>query len=141
MSAGSSVPRASSTLKRASSDSKTVSALIKRARLRMRSPSGTAGVPPASAAATNAGGGELTCQSGGHTACFLADACPTSAHLPLPWVMGYDLEPLVSLETKRMLWTRARAESWLLIFEHDPMVAWGRLAPGEDKPTLVPLDD
>lgn len=80
----------------------------------------------------------LVC-SGGSTACFLADACPTAAHLPLPWVMGYDLEPLVSLETKRMLWQRARAEDWLLIFEHDPTVAWGRLAPDDDKPTLVPL--
>ncbi|MSR36902.1 MAG: MBL fold metallo-hydrolase [Gemmatimonadetes bacterium] len=79
-------------------------------------------------------------QSGGATACFLADACPTSAHLPLPWVMGYDLEPLVSLETKRALWTRARAEDWLLVFEHDPVVPWGRLAPGEEKPTLVPLE-
>ena len=79
--------------------------------------------------------------SGGHTACFLADACPTSAHLPLPWVMGYDLEPLVSLETKRALWQRARAEDWLLIFEHDPAVAWGRLDAGEEKPTLVPLED
>ena len=80
-------------------------------------------------------------QSEGHTACFLADACPTSAHLPLPGVMGYDLEPLVSLETKRMLWARARREEWLLVFEHDPAVAWGRLDPGEEKPTLVALEE
>jgi glyoxylase-like metal-dependent hydrolase (beta-lactamase superfamily II) len=78
-------------------------------------------------------------QSDGQTACFLADVCPTSAHLPLPWVMGYDLEPLVTLETKRSLWTRARAEDWLLVFEHDPVVPWGRLHPTEEKPTLIPL--
>jgi glyoxylase-like metal-dependent hydrolase (beta-lactamase superfamily II) len=77
-------------------------------------------------------------QSGGETACFLADVCPTSAHLPLPWVMGYDLEPLVTLETKRDLWARARAEDWLLVFQHDPVVPWGRLDPAEEKPTLMP---
>ena len=31
----------------------------------------------------------------GETACFLGDICPTAAHLPLPWIMGYDVEPLV----------------------------------------------
>ena len=78
-------------------------------------------------------------ESDGETACFLADACPTSAHLALPWIMGYDLEPLVSLETKSMLWTRARAEDWLLVFEHDPSVPWGRLDSAEKRPTLVPV--
>ncbi|MGD2135651.1 MAG: MBL fold metallo-hydrolase, partial [Gemmatimonadales bacterium] len=33
-------------------------------------------------------------QSGGESACFLADLVPTMAHAPLPWIMGYDLEPL-----------------------------------------------
>lgn len=65
--------------------------------------------------------------SGGETLCYLADLCPTVAHIPLPWIMGYDLEPLVTLETKRALWNRARQEDWLLCFEHDPNVAWGRL--------------
>jgi glyoxylase-like metal-dependent hydrolase (beta-lactamase superfamily II) len=76
-------------------------------------------------------------QSGGDTACFLADVCPTVAHLPLPWIMGYDLEPLVTLESKRRLWARARAEGWLLVFDHDPVIPWGRLDPTAEKPTLV----
>lgn len=67
-------------------------------------------------------------QSGGETACYLADVCPTTAHIPLPWIMGYDLEPLVTLESKRALWRRARDEGWLLVFEHDPEVPWGHLA-------------
>ncbi len=75
-------------------------------------------------------------ESDGATACFLADVCPTSAHVPLPWIMGYDLEPLVTLESKRGLWTRALEEEWLLIFEHDPEVAWGRLDPTADRPKL-----
>ncbi len=65
--------------------------------------------------------------TGGETACYLADVCPTVAHVPLPWIMGYDLEPLVTLETKRELWRRAREEHWLLVFEHDPTTPWGRL--------------
>ncbi len=78
----------------------------------------------------------VTVESDGEVACFLADVCPTSAHLPLPWIMGYDLEPLVTLESKRSLWDRALREDWLLIFEHDPRTPWGKLDPDADKPTL-----
>jgi glyoxylase-like metal-dependent hydrolase (beta-lactamase superfamily II) len=77
-------------------------------------------------------------ESDGEVACYLADVCPTSAHLPLPWIMGYDLEPLVTLESKRGLWQRAREEDWLLIFEHDPRVPWGRLDPDSDTAKLRP---
>ena len=66
-------------------------------------------------------------ENGGEKACFLADLVPTSAHLPLPWIMGYDLEPLVTLETRRRTYQRAEAEGWLLVFEHDPKVVSGRL--------------
>ena len=76
-------------------------------------------------------------RSGGDTACFLADLIPTVAHLPLPWIMGYDLEPLVTLESKRQLLAEARQDDWLLIFEHDPSTPWGRLDPAEKRPTLV----
>lgn len=72
--------------------------------------------------------------SAGETACFLADACPTRAHVPLPWIMGYDVEPLVSLETKRRLWRRALDEEWLLVFQHDIEFVWGRL--GKDGRTV-----
>ena len=65
----------------------------------------------------------------GETACFLGDIVPTSAHLPLPWIMGYDLEPLRTLETKRALLAEAARERWRLIFEHDPRVAMGRAEP------------
>ena len=78
----------------------------------------------------------VTIEDDGAVACFLADVCPTSAHLPLPWIMGYDLEPLVTLESKRGLWKRALEEDWLLIFQHDPRTAWGRLDPDADKYTL-----
>ncbi len=76
--------------------------------------------------------------SDGEVACFLADLCPTTAHIPLPWIMGYDLEPLVTLESKRELWRRAREEAWLLLFEHDPELPWGRL--DEDARGIVRAD-
>lgn len=79
-------------------------------------------------------------ESDGETACFLADVCPTTAHLSLPWIMGYDLEPLVTLESKRGLWERAFQDDWLLVFEHDPEVAWGRLDPDVDRPALRAVD-
>jgi glyoxylase-like metal-dependent hydrolase (beta-lactamase superfamily II) len=75
--------------------------------------------------------------SRGETACYLADVIPTSAHLPLPWIMGYDVEPLVTLESKRSLLQRARQEQWLLVFEHDPAVAWGRLEAEGERPVLA----
>lgn len=66
-------------------------------------------------------------ESRGERAFYLADLVPTSAHLPLPWIMGYDLEPLVTLETKRRILRRATEEEWLVVFEHDAEHAWGRV--------------
>jgi glyoxylase-like metal-dependent hydrolase (beta-lactamase superfamily II) len=65
--------------------------------------------------------------SGGETACFLGDVVPTTHHLPLPWIMGYDVEPLVTLESKRQLLAEAEASGWLLVFEHDAAVGFGRV--------------
>ena len=66
-------------------------------------------------------------ESGGERAFYLGDLVPTHAHLPLPWIMGYDVEPLVTLETKRRILKQALDENWLLIFEHDASVPWGRV--------------
>ena len=67
-------------------------------------------------------------RSGGETAVFLGDVVPTAHHLPLPWIMGYDVEPLVTLESKRALLAEAIREDWLLVFEHDAHTGFGRLA-------------
>jgi glyoxylase-like metal-dependent hydrolase (beta-lactamase superfamily II) len=76
-------------------------------------------------------------ESEGESALYLADLVPTSAHLPLPWIMGYDVEPLLTLETKRVVLERVERERTLLVFEHDPETPWGYLAPREKRPTLV----
>ena len=70
-------------------------------------------------------------RSAGETACFLADVLPTMSHLPLPWIMGYDVEPLVTLESKRALLERAEEEGWLLVSTHDAAIPWGYVARGE----------
>jgi glyoxylase-like metal-dependent hydrolase (beta-lactamase superfamily II) len=70
---------------------------------------------------------------------YLADLVPTTAHLPLPWIMGYDVEPLVTLESKRRVLKRAVEKGWTLAFEHDPEIAWGR--PVESSPGRVELAD
>ncbi|WP_353267556.1 MBL fold metallo-hydrolase [Gemmatimonas sp.] len=67
-------------------------------------------------------------RSAGETLCFLGDVVPTTHHLPLPWIMGYDVEPLVTLESKRALLADALREDWLLVFEHDAHVGFGRVA-------------
>jgi len=69
----------------------------------------------------------LLIESEGERAFYLADLAPTAAHLPLPWIMGYDVEPLVTLETKRRILARAEAEDWLVIFEHDATTAWSKI--------------
>ena len=65
---------------------------------------------------------------GNEMACYLGDVIPTHIHMPLPWIMGYDVEPLRTLESKRALLSTALAEKWLLIFEHDASVAFGYAA-------------
>lgn len=67
-------------------------------------------------------------ESAGETLCFLGDVVPTAHHLPLPWIMGYDVEPLVTLESKRALLGQALAGDWQLVFEHDAAVGFGRVA-------------
>ena len=66
-------------------------------------------------------------ESDGARAFYPADLMPTSAHIPLPWIMGYDVEPLRTLETKRVILKRAVAEEWLVVFEHDASVLSGRI--------------
>ena len=66
-------------------------------------------------------------ESEGQIAFYLGDLIPTVSHLPLPYIMGYDLYPLQTLETKRWVLDRAVSENWLLVFEHDPRVLMGRV--------------
>ena len=76
-------------------------------------------------------------QSEGRSACFLADLAPTSTHLKTNYVMGFDLYPIFSMESKVRVLKRAAAEGWLLFFEHAPDVLAGVL---DEDGNLTPFD-
>lgn len=59
---------------------------------------------------------------GGKTAFLFADLVPTTAHLPFPWIMGYDLYPLTTLENKKKWIPTVAREGWLALFGHDPEI-------------------
>lgn len=51
---------------------------------------------------------------------YCADLMPSSFHFGLPYVMSYDIRPLITLEEKKNLLENAATEGWVLYFEHDP---------------------
>lgn len=56
----------------------------------------------------------------GKTLVFMADLLPTAGHVPLPYVMGYDTRPLLTLDEKAAFLERAAAQEFYLFLEHDP---------------------
>jgi glyoxylase-like metal-dependent hydrolase (beta-lactamase superfamily II) len=58
--------------------------------------------------------------SGEQTLFGFADLVPMRAHVPFPWIMGYDLYPVETLEVKKKLLPQAAREGWTCLFYHDP---------------------
>jgi len=73
-------------------------------------------------------------ESGGRTAVFAADLMPTTAHVDAPWIMGYDLFPMETLEFKKLFLAEAIAGEYLVFFEHDPKVAAGIIREKNGRP-------
>ena len=64
---------------------------------------------------------------------YVADLIPTAAHVRIPYVMGYDVAAIETMEEKRTLLARAAAEGAWICLEHDPVTAFGRpAADGDD---------
>jgi glyoxylase-like metal-dependent hydrolase (beta-lactamase superfamily II) len=57
----------------------------------------------------------------GKTIVFMADLLPSAAHLPIPYIMAYDMFPLTSLKEKKVFLEEALAGDYVLFFEHDPL--------------------
>lgn len=57
----------------------------------------------------------------GKTIVYMADLLPSVAHIPLPYVMGYDMFPLTTLHEKKTFLTEALSKEYILYFEHDPV--------------------
>jgi glyoxylase-like metal-dependent hydrolase (beta-lactamase superfamily II) len=77
-------------------------------------------------------------RGGGKTVFFTADLIPTAAHLPLPWIMGYDLYPLTTLENKKKWIAQAIRGQWLVIFGHDARTPAGYLKEKNGSAVLEP---
>ena len=78
--------------------------------------------------------------SGGRRACYISDLIPTSAHLDVTWVMGYDLYPLTCIEQRKRFLSRAIPEQWLVLFTHDHDHPMGYVEIGpKNKPQLKPV--
>jgi glyoxylase-like metal-dependent hydrolase (beta-lactamase superfamily II) len=58
----------------------------------------------------------------GKTLVYMADLLPSPAHIPLPYVMAYDMFPLTTLKEKRVFLEEAVDNDYVLFFEHDPEV-------------------
>ena len=58
----------------------------------------------------------------GKTMVFMADLLPSAAHIPLPYVMAYDMFPLTTLNEKKLFLTEAEQNNYILFFEHDPLI-------------------
>jgi glyoxylase-like metal-dependent hydrolase (beta-lactamase superfamily II) len=69
-----------------------------------------------------------------------ADLVPMRPHVQLPWIMGYDLFPLETLEAKRCLLPQAAREGWLCHFYHDPDAPLCRLIEEDGKLRAVKVD-
>ena len=78
-------------------------------------------------------------ESAGKTAAFVADLIPTTAHLPAPWIMGYDLYPLETLAAKKTIVREAIERQTLMFFEHDPAIAAGYIREENGKWRVAPV--
>ena len=78
-------------------------------------------------------------EAGGKTAVFAADLLPTAAHLPLPYIMGYDLYPMDTLNFKRAFLREAIEREYLILFEHDPEIAAGYIRERQGKLSIETL--
>jgi glyoxylase-like metal-dependent hydrolase (beta-lactamase superfamily II) len=57
----------------------------------------------------------------GKTILYMADLLPSVGHIPLPYVMGYDVRPLVTMQERQDYWPEIVDEEYILLFEHDPV--------------------
>ena len=73
----------------------------------------------------------------GQTLVYMADLLPSTGHIPLPYVMGYDTRPLLTLDEKARILNEAADRQYLLYLEHDPINEIALLAQTEKGPRLA----
>jgi len=65
------------------------------------------------------------------TACYISDLIPTTAHLDVTWGMGFDLDPLQTIASKKLYYAQSIPEKWLTVFTHDPAIPWAYVEKDE----------
>jgi len=58
----------------------------------------------------------------GRTIVYMADLLPSAGHIPIPYVMAYDMFPLTTLQEKKLFLNEAALNNYILFFEHDPLI-------------------
>ena len=66
-----------------------------------------------------------------HTACYISDLIPTSAHIDIAWGMGFDLYPLQTIENKKQYYAKAIPKKWLTVFTHGADTPWAYVEKDE----------
>ncbi|SEJ04800.1 Glyoxylase, beta-lactamase superfamily II [Deinococcus reticulitermitis] len=89
----------------------------------------------------NLGQQGVVLRSGGETLVYCADLIPTLAHAPYPYVMGYDLYPVTTLETRKRYLPQWFEERAVICTPHDPQTAFARLVETKRGFALEPLSD
>jgi glyoxylase-like metal-dependent hydrolase (beta-lactamase superfamily II) len=79
-------------------------------------------------------------RGGGKKLMYVSDLLPTRHHLPLPWIISYDLYPLTTLETKRKWIAEFVRDGWIVVLGHDPDFAAGTLHERDGKVAFEPVD-
>jgi glyoxylase-like metal-dependent hydrolase (beta-lactamase superfamily II) len=67
----------------------------------------------------------------GQTVVFMADLLPSLSHIPLPYVMAYDMHPLTTMQEKKSFLSQAVRDDFILFFEHDPLTECCRVKKTE----------
>jgi len=62
---------------------------------------------------------------------YCGDLIPLASHISLPYIMGYDLQPILTLNEKKEILPTAVDENWLLFFDHDPKIAASTITKNE----------
>lgn len=82
----------------------------------------------------------LLFRSGGQTAAYLGDICPSTVHLRRMWHLAYDLYPLETRRRKPEFLARAARENWQIVWNHDPRIPVSRVEPDANR-EFLPVDE
>ncbi len=75
-------------------------------------------------------------------AVFVGDVIPTGAHVPVPWIMGYDLDPARQVDLKELMLSQWMDEGALIVFPHETRYPWAHIGKDEKGNfKALPLDE